>query len=199
MKATSIERLKQQLEFVLELDRLKTVLRQTEISDCSRRENSGEHSWHVALMALVLHEHANSPVNPAHVAKMLLIHDVVEIDAGDTFLYDESGNAKKEELETRAAERIFGLLPHDQAGELRQLWDEFEVGETPEAKFARAIDRLAPCLLNVASKGSAWVKNGISYDQAFSKNSTIAEGSESLWAAAQEALQQAKDNGYLGE
>jgi len=144
--------LKQQIEFVLELDRLKTILRQTEISDCSRRENTAEHSWHAALMALVLAEHSNEPVNAAHAAKMLLIHDVVEIDAGDTFLYDESGNEKKAELETQAADRIFGLLPEDQGKELRALWDEFEAAESAEAKYAKSIDRLAPCLLKCSLK-----------------------------------------------
>lgn len=192
-----MSRLNQQLQFVMELDRLKTILRQTEISDCSRRENTAEHSWHAALMALVLHEHANEKVNAAHAAKLLLVHDVVEIDAGDTFLYDEAGNEEKRHLEVKAADRIFGLLPEEQCRELRALWDEFEAGATPEASYARAIDRLAPCLLNVASKGSAWVKNGISYEQAYAKNSVIAEGSEALWKAAEEVLKEAKQAGYL--
>jgi putative hydrolases of HD superfamily len=146
-----MERLTQQLAFVLELDKLKTILRHTELADGSRRENTAEHSWHAAF-----------------------IHDVVEIDAGDTLLYDEKGNIDKQEREQKAADRLYGLLPPDQAQELRALWDEYEAAESPEAKFAHAIDRFAPCMLNLASNGSAWVKNGIRYEQAYEKNAEIA-------------------------
>jgi putative hydrolase of HD superfamily len=192
-----MSRLEEQLRFILEVDKLKTVLRQTEISDSSRRENTAEHSWHAALMALLLAEHANEPVDASRSAKMLLVHDIVEIDAGDTFLYDESGNADKAERERKAAERLFGLLPQEQAAAYRALWEEFESGDTPEARYARAVDRLSPVLLNFESNGSGWVKNGVRFDQAFAKNSMIAEGSQALWEHARTLLDEASSRGYL--
>lgn len=193
----SMERLTQQLAFVLELDKLKTVLRHTELADSSRRENTAEHSWHAALMALLLAEHANEPIDASKAAKMLLVHDVVEIDAGDTLLYDEKGNIDKQEREQKAADRLFGLLPPDQAQELRAVWDEFEAAESPEAKYAHAIDRFAPCMLNLASNGSAWAKNGIRYEQAYAKNAKIGDGSLVLWEQAQTILKRARIEGFL--
>jgi len=139
-------RLAQQLRFVVEIDRLKTVLRQTLLTDASRQENSAEHSWHLALMAALLAEHAGAEVDVTRTMKMVLVHDVVEIDAGDAFCYDAAANVGKEERERLAAERIFGLLPAEQAAELHALWVEFEAGETAEARFAVALDRLQPLL-----------------------------------------------------
>ena len=194
---TPMERLTQQLAFVLELDKLKTILRHTELADSSRRENTAEHSWHAALMALLLAEHANEPIDAGRAAKMLLLHDVVEIDAGDTLLYDEKGNIDKQERERKAADRLYGLLPADQAQELRALWDEYEAAESPEAKYAHAIDRFAPCLLNLASNGSAWVKNGIRYEQAYAKNAKIGDGSQALWEQAKIILERARLAGFL--
>ncbi len=192
-------RLSKQLSFILELDKLKRILRQTELSDCSRAENSAEHSWHVALMALVLAEHADEPIDVVRVIKMLLVHDVVEIDAGDTPLYDEAAMEGKRARERVAAQRLFGLLPDDQRAELRALWDEFEAAETPDARFAAAIDRLSPCMLNLESEGSAWVKLAVPYDRAFEKNSQIGRGSSVLWEHARTVLEQARQRGFLAD
>lgn len=155
-------RFEQQLTFILEIDKLKTVLRQTLLTDKSRRENSAEHSWHLAIMAMLLAEYSPQTVDVARVMKMLLVHDVVEVDAGDTFAYDGLGNKDKEERERRAADRIFGLLPPDQGGELRALWDEFEEQQTPESKFANALDRLQPLLHNSRTEGGTWRIHNVS-------------------------------------
>ena len=144
-----MDRFEQQLRFIVEIDRLKNVLRRTLLTDASRRENSAEHSWHIALMAPLLAEHACEPVNVERVMRMLLVHDIVEIDAGDTFAYDANGNADKAERERRAADRLYGLLPDDQARELRAAWEEFEAAESAEARFAHALDRLQPLLQNL--------------------------------------------------
>jgi putative hydrolase of HD superfamily len=148
------ERLTKQIELVIELDRLKSVLRKTCVKSADRRaENSAEHSWHVALMALLLEEHANEPVDISKVVKMLLLHDIVEIDAGDTFVYDAVASQEQEEKELQAAERLFGMLPADQGEELKAIWLEFEQAETAEARFAKALDRLIPVLLNYHNEG----------------------------------------------
>jgi putative hydrolases of HD superfamily len=159
-----LTRLEQQIAFVLELDRLKHVLRENPLADGSRRENTAEHSWHLAMMATVLAEHAEAPVDVGRVVQMLLLHDVVEIDAGDTFVYlaaDATVRAQQEQREQAAADRIFGLLPAEQGERLRATWDEFEAALTPEARFAKAVDRLAPMLLNEASGGGSWKRLGI--------------------------------------
>jgi putative hydrolase of HD superfamily len=153
-------RLEQQLGFILEVDKLKSVLRQTRLVDGSRRENDAEHSWEVAMMAVVLAEHAGAPIDLARVVRMLLIHDIVEIDAGDTFIYDEGARKTQVEREEQAAERLFGLLPDDQAVELRELWAEFEDLKTAESRFATAMDRLQPLLHNYHSGGAIWSKHG---------------------------------------
>src|SRR5690606_13001631 len=144
----SADRLQAQLAFLLEIDRLKRILRRTSLVGGDRRENSAEHSWHLAVMAMILAEHANEPVDALHVLKMLLVHDIVEIDAGDTFAYDVQANQDKEAREQAAAERIFGLLPADQRDEIRAMWEEFDARVTPEARFANAMDRLMPALQN---------------------------------------------------
>jgi putative hydrolase of HD superfamily len=194
-----MDRLKRQIGFIVELDKLKTILRQSWLADGSRRENSAEHSWHVALMALVLAEHANAGANLdlARVVKLLLLHDVVEIDAGDVLIYDASGNASKAERERQAAERIYGILPEDQAAELRALWEEFELGETDEARFAAALDRLMPLLHNFLTEGRAWMHHGITADQVLAANAHIAAGSAALWDYARGLIDEAVERGYL--
>ena len=150
------ERLRKQMEFVLEIDKLKKITRQSYISDASRFENDTEHSWHLAMMCMILSEYANESVNAFHVMKMVLIHDIIEIDAGDTYAYDEAANASKRQREEKAADRLFNILPEDQAKEFRNLWEEFEACETPEALFARSLDNLEPLMLNDATDGLAW-------------------------------------------
>src|SRR3954471_16778318 len=154
-------RLTQHIQFVMEIYKLKTILRQTPLMDNSRRENSAEHSWHLAVMALTLGEYAEQGTDLTRVIKMVLVHDIVEIDAGDTFAYDAQGYTDKEEREQRAAARIFGLLPDDQRDELLALWHEFEAITTPEPRFANALDRLEPLLGNYATGGGSWKKPGV--------------------------------------
>lgn len=190
-------RLDRQLGFLLELDRLKAVLRETVLTDGSRRENTAEHSWHVAVLALVLAEHAEADVDVGRVMVMLLLHDVVEIDAGDTFAYDPEAHRDKEEREVAAAERLFGLLPGDQGRRLRALWDEFEAGASPEARFARALDRLHPILLNLASGGVAWRRHGIGAGQVTSYNDGMSRGSARLWDYALRVIDTAVERGHL--
>lgn len=193
----SSERLSQQLAFIREIDKAKTVLRQSVILDRSRRENDAEHSWHLAVMAILLQEHANEPVDLLKVVKMLLIHDLVEIDAGDTYAYDEAGNLNKAERERRAAERLFGMLPPEQAEEFRQLWEEFEARCTPEARYAAAMDRFQPLMFNYFTEGTTWKKHGVRKEQVIARNHQIAEGSEVLWRHAAELIDDAVAKGYL--
>lgn len=193
------ERLRQQVEFIIEIDRLKSVLRRTYLASGERRENSAEHSWQVAVMALVLAEHANEPVDPLRVARMLLLHDIVEVDAGDTFCYDEVGALDKAERERKAAQRIFGLLPPEQAAGLREIWEEFETGPSPEAKLARALDRLMPMLHNYETKGRAWQEHGITSEQVIAHNAHIADGSEALWQFASALIEDAVARGFLAD
>ena len=164
-------RLEQQITFILELDKLKHVLRQSILLDQSRRENDVEHSWHLAMMVMILGEYAPAGVDLQRVMKMALVHDIIEIDAGDTFIYaDQTGKAERER---RAADRIFALLPSDQAIEIRALWDEFEDGATPEACFAAALDRIEPLLLNIYTQGLMWQKNGVTADQVRARNYAV--------------------------
>ena len=193
------DRLAQQIQFIVEIDKLKSVIRRSYLVNGSRRENSGEHSWHLAMMAIVLSEHANVDVDVLRVLKMVLIHDIVEIDAGDTFIYDEVGALDKEEREKKAAERIFGLLPAEQTGELRDLWDEFEAGQTPESKFAKSLDRLMPLLHNYHVKGKSWLAHGIKTDQVLKINAPIRDGSETLAEFALSIINDAVAKGYLRE
>jgi putative hydrolase of HD superfamily len=153
---TDPNRLTLQLTFLVEADKLKTILRRTLLTDSSRQENSAEHSWHLALTAIVLEEYASAPINLGRVLRMLTVHDVVEIDAGDTFAFDKAGNATKEDRERRAADRIFGLLPNDLGADLRSLWEEFEGNLTPDARFANAVDRIQPFLQNRETRGGTW-------------------------------------------
>lgn len=186
-----------QLQFIVEADRLKGVLRRTSPIGAERRENSAEHSWQVVLMAVLLHEHANEPINLLTVVKMLTIHDVVEVDAGDTFHYDKSSRDNLADLESQAAERLFGMLPADQATELSSLWREFEAKETPEARFAAAIDRFIPFLINSHNDGGTWVKHGVTANQILELNGHIGAGSLSIWKAAQQIVSRALEAGQI--
>ena len=182
------ERLKKQLDFVLEIDKVKNIYRQTYLADGNRKENDAEHSWHLALMAVLLSEYSNEPVDLSRVVPMVLAHDLVEIDAGDTYAYDAAGAATKEERETKAADRIYGLLPEDQGKWLRELWDEFEACETPEAKFAHVLDNCQPLFLNDASDGRSWTEHGVKKSQIYKRNRRTGEGSGEIWEYMQELI-----------
>ncbi|MCF7482248.1 HD domain-containing protein [Vibrio sp. J1-1] len=193
-----MDRLEKQLKLLIELDQLKNVLRRTRIKSAGGRlENSGEHSWHVALMAVLMEEHANAPVDICRVMKMLLIHDVVEIDAGDTFVYDTAASKEQAEKEIKAAERLFGMLPRDQGKELLALWHEFEAAQTDDAKYAKALDRLIPMLLNYHNDGQSWKEHGVTREQALTINKRIELGSVTLWDKAKEIIENATDKGWL--
>lgn len=176
-----MDRLKKQVDFILEVDKIKNIYRQSYIADGTRKENDAEHSWHLALMAFLLSEHSNSEIDVKKVMIMTLIHDIVEIDAGDTYCYDDEGNGSKLEREIKAAERIFNILPEDQAEILRSLWDEFETGETPEAKFAATLDRMQPLLLNDITGGKSWREHEVTKAQVMKRNSVTKDGSDALW------------------
>ena len=192
------QRLARQIEFIAECDRLKEVFRQTINTQSGRAENDAEHSWHLCLCVIVLAEHANArDLDVLRVLKMLIVHDLVEIDAGDTFAYDVAAMANQHEREAIAAERIFGLLPPDQARDFRALWDEFEAKETPESKFATAVDRFQPMLLNCRSKGAAWARHGVTHDRVVARNRHIADGCNELWSYAERMLQEIVDAGHL--
>ncbi len=192
------ERMHQQLELVLELDRLKSVLRRTRIRCADDRlENSAEHSWHVAMMALLMEEHANQPVDISRVLKMLLMHDMVEIDAGDTFVYDAAASELQSEKELEAAKRLFGMLPKEQGELLFALWCEFEDATSADAKFAKALDRIIPMMLNFNNQGIGWRENGVTRQQALTVNRRIDDGSHTLWEYAQQMIEQATEKGWL--
>jgi putative hydrolases of HD superfamily len=193
-------KLKQQINFIVEIDQLKSILRKTKPIGKDLYENDAEHTWHLAIMAVILAEHANDPgLDLLRTIKMLLIHDIVEIDAGDTFAYDETGHLDKAEREQHAADRLFGMLPEGQRDEMRGLWDEFEANETPEARFALALDRFHPMLLNVNNGGQSWKENNIPAERVFARSQQIANGSEALWEYAQEMLKSAVLRGDLVE
>lgn len=191
-------RLEQQIQFIIELDKLKQIFRRTRVCDRSRCENDAEHSWHITVLAFLLCEHANdSTLDLLKTMKMLLIHDVVEIDAGDIFFYHITNHHEKRQREQLAAERIFGLLPLDQANELKALWEEFENQQTNESQFATALDRFQPILQNFYSEGASWREHGITKQQVLSLNSHIAKGSKLLWKFVQNLVDQAVERGML--
>ena len=191
-------RLVQQIQFIVEVDKLKEIFRQTLLTQSRRQENDAEHSWHLCLMVLVLAEHANTPnLDVLKVLKMLLIHDLVEIDAGDTFAYSTAQQADQHARESRAAERIFGLLPADQTAEFRGLWDEFEARVTPEAKFAGALDRFQPMLQNCLTEGVAWRQNGVTSDRVIARGQHIADGAAAVWEHAAQLIAAAVRAGHL--
>ncbi|MBV8657962.1 MAG: HD domain-containing protein [Burkholderiales bacterium] len=192
------DRLAAQLAFVLELDKLKAIERRTRPLGLARAENTAEHSWHAAMMAMALAEHAAEPIAVDHAVRILLVHDVVEIDADDTFLYDSTGNADKAEREQAAATRIFGLLPADQCAAMRALWDEYELRETAEARFAYALDRAIPVLLNLANEGQSWRENKVRYEQVIARNQApISSVAPALWAWLAPRLEAARDKGWF--
>jgi putative hydrolases of HD superfamily len=193
-----MEPLDRQVGFVLEADRLKTVLRQSTLTDRSRRENSAEHSWHLALMALVLAEHAPPGTDLGKVMAMLVLHDLVEIDAGDLFQYAaQPQQARQAAAERAAADRLFPILPPPQAASLRALWDEFEERATAEAKFARALDRLQPMLINMVTEGGTWAAHDVTADQVLARVALIEDGSPSLGAYARDMIDSALGRGIL--
>ncbi|WP_448601905.1 HD domain-containing protein [Thermoleptolyngbya sp.] len=191
------ERLIQQLQFVLEIDKLKGILRQTLLTDASRRENSAEHSWHLALMAIALAEYAPAPIDLSRVVQMLLLHDLVEIDAGDTFAFDVQANQNKAEREQAAADRLFGLLPPDLGRPLRACWEEFEASETVEAQFAHALDRLQPFLHNLQTEGGTWRLHSVTCDRVLWRMQAVQRGAPALWSVVEVWIQQAVAAGYL--
>lgn len=192
------ERFKSQIEFILEIDKLKTILRRTTLLDCSRQENSAEHSWHIALILLVLSEYADEDnLNLFHVIKLLLTHDLVEIDAGDTYCYDEIGGQDQKAREMKAANRIFSILPSDQAALFRSLWDEYEDRDTPESRFANALDRLQPLLHNYFTRGHTWQKHGIKKNQVITRMRPVDDGSHRLWDYVSGLIDDAVEKGYL--
>jgi len=193
-------RLVRQIEFIVECDRLKEIFRQTINTQSRRAENDAEHSWHLCLCVIVLAEHANLPtLDLLRVLKMLIVHDLVEIDAGDTFAYDTAGMATQHAREVVAADRIFGLLPADQGRDLRALWDEFEARQTPESKFAAAVDRFQPMLLNCRSQGAAWQRHGVTHDRVVARNRHIADGCKELWRYAERMLEEVVAAGHLAK
>lgn len=194
MEFTTLAR---QIEFIKEVDKLKYILRKTKLFNSDRNENVAEHSWHLALMALVLAGHANVEVDLLKVIKMLLIHDIVEIDAGDTFLYDHQKSHTNSEEERKAAQRIFGLLPEDQATELIAIWEEFEEQQTDEAKFARAMDRLEPLLQNTSNQGGTWQEFGVNYEKVYTKKQVIQQGSTVIWQYAEQLINDSVEKGIL--
>lgn len=192
------ERLKKQLDFLIEADKMKSLYRQTYIisnesrgasmrefegeeQKYKRRENDAEHSFHLALFVIMLAEYANEPIDVLKAVKTVLIHDIVEIDAGDTYFFDDKGYKTKRDRETRAADRLFGLLPNEQRDEYRTLWEEFEAGSTPEARFASSVDRMQPMLLNYLKDGISWREHNVSYEQVKERGKCIKGGSEKLW------------------
>ena len=191
-------RFKKQMDFLIEIDKVKEIYRRTYLMSKSRRENDSEHSWHISLMAVVLYEYANDrDIDLPKVVKMLLIHDLVEIDAGDTFAYDEEGHKDKAERESAAALRVYHLLPDDQASEFLALWKEFESRETGEAKFANALDRFQPILHNYLTEGATWKEHGIKKNQVIVRNKPVQDGSSVIWDYIRTLIDDAVQKGYL--
>lgn len=193
------ERLEQQISFILEADKVKNIFRQTYLSDGKRKENDAEHSWHLALSAVLLKEHMKEDVDLMKVMIMVLIHDLVEIDAGDTYAYDDAGAKTKRQREIKAADRIFGLLPEDQGMYLRMLWDEFEEYSTAEAKFAHLLDNLQPFLLNDATDGRSWVEHGVHRSQVCKRNERVPETSDIIWEKMLETMEKHVEQGHLAD
>ena len=182
------KRLEKQFDFCREIDKEKFIGRQTYLTDGERKENDAEHAWHMAIMTVLLAEYANEKIDVLKTVMMLLIHDLVEIDAGDTYAYDEEGKKTQREREEKAAKRIFGLLPEEQGGKLMALWEEFEAYETPEANFAHTMDNIQPVMLNDATDGKAWLEHGVHLSQILGRNKKTAEGSRELWQYAYEKM-----------
>ena len=191
------ERLEKQLAFALEIDKEKNIFRQTHLSNFGRRENDAEHAWHMAVMIYLLKEYANEEFDLAKAMMMALVHDIVEIDAGDTYAYDAEGLATQAEREATAAERIFGILPEDQKNELKGLFEEFDACETPEARFAKVMDNLQPFMLNNSNNGMDWKEHGVCKSQVYRRNKRTSSGSEDIWKYMQEVIEQNVKKGSL--
>ncbi len=191
------DRLKEQIDFILEIDKMKEILRQNYLADGSARENDADHSWHLAMMALVLSEYSNEKVDVTRVVPMVLTHDLVEIDAGDTYAYDEAGALTKEKREKAAADRIFGILPKEQGTWMRGLWDEFEACNTPESKFAHVLDNSLPLFLNHAAGGISWKEHKVKRSQIYKRNRITGDGSAKIWEYMQELIQENINKGNI--
>ena len=191
------DRLKQQIEFLVEIDKMKNIYRQTLVLHEDRAENDAEHSWHLAMLVMILSEYSNQPIDVLHVIKMVLIHDIVEIDAGDTYCYDVEGNKTKAEREEKASQRLFGILPDDQKQELYNLWREFEDKNTPESKFANVVDRIQPITLNYRKGGISWKNHGVPSKQVLDRNAHVCEGSKELWEYVKDIIDDAIEKGML--
>ncbi|WP_436415128.1 HD domain-containing protein [Petrimonas sp.] len=189
--------LSKQIDFIKEIDKIKYIQRKTKLFNSDRHENDAEHSWHLAMMALVLAEHSDEPIDILKVLKMVLIHDIVEIDAGDTFIYDTQKNHTNTEQELAAAHRIFGLLPEDQAEEFIEIWKEFEDGVTDEAKFAKSMDRFEPLLQNASNNGGTWTEFNVDYQKVYDKKKVIKDGSSAIWNYAENLLNESVEKGVL--
>ncbi len=194
-----MDKLEQQMQFLLELDKQKEIERQTYLASGKRKEGDAEHAWHLAVMAFLLADYANEKIDVLKTVKMVLLHDVVEIDAGDTYAYDTTGNQTKRFREEKAADRIYGMLPEEQKQEYRALWEEFERGETPEAKFANTLDKVQPVLLNDASGGISWREHGIEKSQIMERNAHTQEGSGALWEYAHRLIEENAAKGNIKE
>lgn len=186
-----------QIEFIKEIDKLKYIFRKTKLINSDRPENDAEHSWHLAMMAIILAEHSNEPIDVAKVMKMVLIHDIVEIDSGDVFAYDTVKSHNNFDEELKAARRIFGILPAEQTEEFINIWQEFEEMKTPESKFARALDRLEPLLQNSSNNGGTWREFDVKYDKVIEKKQVIKDGSEEIWKFAKKLIDESVEKGIL--
>ncbi len=194
-----MDKLERQMRFLLELDKQKEIGRQTYLADGSRKEGDAEHAWHMAVMAFLLADYANEPIDVLKAVKMALMHDVVEIDAGDTYAYDTKGNQTKRDREQEAADRIYGMLPEEQAREYRALWEEFEAMETPEARFVNTLDKVQPVLLNDASGGKSWREHGVRKSQVMERNAKTHEGSAILWDYIRNIIEENTKKGNIAE
>ena len=191
------ERFRRQIEFILEIDREKNIVRQTHLTGHGRREDDAEHAWHLAMMTLLLSEYANEPIDTGKTVAMVLVHDLVEIYAGDTYAYDTEGKKSQKERETRAADKLFGILPEDQENEFRSLWEEFEAYETQEARFAHTMDNFQPMLLNNSNGGADWAEHGIARSQVLERNRKTGTGSEEIWEYMSRILDENVKKGTL--
>jgi len=194
---TNAARLDQQIRFLVEADKLKAVARRTRLLDGSRFENSAEHTWHLMLLALILREHTTGSLDVLRALEIVAVHDLVEIDAGDTFAYDTAGQSTKAAREEAAADRVFGLLPPDQRDYVRGLWDEFEARVTPEAQFANALDRLQPLILNAHSSGGSWLDQALTRDDVLRRMAPVAQGLPGLWPTVERVVEAFGQNGVL--
>jgi len=192
-----IQDLLKQIEFIKEIDKLKYIQRRTKLINSDRNENDAEHSWHLAMMAIILAQHSNVEIDLLKVVKMVLIHDIVEIDAGDTFIYDTAKNHTNTDEELLAARRIFGILPQEQSEELIAIWEEFEAGESAEAKFARTMDRLEPLLQNVSNNGGTWKEFNVDYQKVYGKKKVMENGSTTIWSYAEKLIDESVEKGIL--